>query len=131
MSTRTEKQQVRVFHGTQPASTTAQTQGMERLPAIDKNTAGAEKIFMGIVTSLPNTKGPIHHHGEAETAGYVISGRSRVYFGEGFKEYVEAGPGDFIYVPANMLHIEENPYDEPAVEILCRAPDNIVVNLPE
>ena len=131
MSTGTEKQQVRVLHSTQPSGTTAQTRGMERRAAIDKNTVGAEKIFMGIGTYLPNTKGPVHHHGEAETAAYVLSGRVGVYFGEGLEEYLEAGPGDFVYVPANTLHIEANPYDEPSVSVLCRAPANIVFNLPE
>ena len=75
--------------------------------------------------------GPPHHHGEAETAAYVLKGRIRVYFGEDFKEYVEAGPGDFIFVPAHMHHIEGNPYDEPAEAILSRGPDNIVINLGE
>jgi uncharacterized RmlC-like cupin family protein len=120
-----------VLHGTQAASTTAQTRGMERRPGIDKNTAGARKIWLGHVTCAPNTLGPPHHHGEAETAAYVLSGRIRVYFGEGFKEYVDGGPGDFIFVPAHCPHIEGNVTDEPAEAVLSRGPDNIVVNLAE
>ena len=45
------------------------------------------------------------------------------------KEFIEGGPGDFLYVPANFNHIEGNPYDEPAEAILSRGPDNIVINL--
>ena len=131
MSTGTELKDVLVFHGTQPASTTAQTRGIERLAAIDKSTSGAQNIFMGLATGIPNTKGPVHHHGEAETAAYILSGRVQVFFGENFEKCVEAGAGDFLFVPANTLHIEANPYDEPSVGILCRAPDNIVVNIPE
>ena len=80
----------------------------------------------------PQTRwGPPHHHGEAETAAYVLSGHIRVFFGEGFREFVEAGPGDFIFVPAHFPHIEGNVADEPAEAVLSRSPDNIVVNLGE
>ena len=41
-------------------------------------------------------------HGEAETASYVLSGRIKVWFGEDFKESIEAGPGDFTFVPAHF-----------------------------
>ena len=131
MSTSVTGNKVKVMSGTQPESTTAQTPGMIRKPGIDSNTVGASKIWLGHVTCVPNTMGPPHHHGEAETAAYVVKGRIRVYFGEDLKEFVEAGPGDFIYVPAHTPHIEGNPYDEPAEAILSRGPDNIVVNIEE
>lgn len=131
MSTSVTGNKVKVMSGTQPASTTAQTPGMERKPGIDSNTVGASKIWLGHVTCSPNTMGPPHHHGEAETAAYVVKGHIRVYFGEDLKEFVEAGPGDFIFVPAHTPHIEGNPYDEPAEAILSRGPDNIVVNIEE
>ena len=131
MSTSSDGQQVKVVHGTQSADTTAQTRGMVRTPGIDGSTAGASKIWLGHINAVPNTMGPPHHHGEAETAVYVLKGRVRVYFGQDFKEMVEAGPGDFLFVPANMPHIEGNPYDEPAEAIVSRSPDNIVVNLAE
>ena len=121
----------KVIHGTQPASETAQTPGMVRKPAIYKESTGASKIWFGTVTCEPNYKGPPHSHGEAETAAYVLSGNIRVYFGEDFKEYVDAGPGDYLFVPANTPHIEGNVTDEPAEAVLTRSPDNIVVNLGE
>ena len=131
MSTTISGKELRVVHGTSDPGTTTQTRGMIRQPGIDSNTAGAKKIWLGKVTCAPNTLGPPHHHGEAETAAYVIRGSIRVYFGEDFKEYVDAGPGDFIYVPANTPHIEGNVTGEPAEAILSRGPDNIVVNLGE
>ena len=91
----------KVISGTLPASQTAQTPGMIRKPAIHKESTGASKIWFGTVTCAPNYKGPPHHHGEAETAAYVVSGYVRVYYGEDFKDYVEAGPGDYLFVPAN------------------------------
>ena len=46
---------------------------------------------------------------------------------------IEAGPGDFVYVPAWVPHREENPSpDEDAVVVLARStPEEIVVNLPD
>ena len=129
MATKTELKVPKVVHGTRPASTTAQTPGLERRPAIDSATVGASKIWFGTVTSEPNHMGPPHQHGEAETAAYVISGHVRVYYGEEFKEWVEAGPGDYLFVPAHMWHIEENPYDVPSEQFLARGPDNIVINM--
>ena len=123
--------QVIVVRGAQSADTTPQTRGMERSPGIDQNSSGASKIWLGHVTAVPNAMSAPHHHGEAETAVYVLKGRVRVYFGEGLKEFVEAGPGDYLFVPANTPHIEGNPYDEPAEAIVSRSPDNIVVNLGE
>ena len=93
MATQTKRNVPQVVHGPQPTTATAQTPGMVRRPAIHKETVGASKIWFGTVTCTPNHKGPPHHHGEAETAAYVISGHIRVYYGEGFKEFVEAGPG--------------------------------------
>ena len=119
----------KVISGTLPASETAQTPGMIRKPAIHKGSTGASKIWFGTVTCAPNYKGPPHHHGEAETAAYVVSGYVRVYYGEDFKESVEAGPGDYLFVPANTWHIEENPYDIPCEQFLTRGPDNIVINM--
>jgi len=129
MTASTETPKVVALHGTKPMSTTPQTRGMERRPGIDSDTAGAKRIWMGHVTCLPNELGPPHHHGEAETAAYIVKGHIRVYFGEDYKEYIEGGPGDFLFVPANFNHIEGNPYDEPAEAILSRGPDNIVINL--
>ena len=129
MATKTELKVPMVVHGTRPPSDTAQTPGMERRPAIDAAAVGASKIWFGTVTSAPNHKGPPHQHGEAETAAYVISGHVRVHYGENFEESVEAGPGDYLFVPAHLWHIEENPYDEPSEQFLARGPDNIVINM--
>ncbi len=134
MSKSVNKQKVQVptvIHSTRPATETAQTPGMTRLPGVDENIVGASKIWMGFAISHPNEMGPPHTHGPAETAAYVLEGRQKVWFGEDFKESIEAGPGDFIFVPAHTPHIEGNPFDEPCKVVLSRGPDNIVINLPE
>ena len=134
MSNTVENQKVQVpvvKHGVEPASETAQTPGMTRVPGIDNNIAGVTKIWMGLAYLHPNQIGPPHDHGEAETAVYVLEGRQKIWFGEDFQQSLEAGPGDFLFVPAHTPHIEGNPFDEPCTVALARSPDNIVVNLPE
>jgi uncharacterized RmlC-like cupin family protein len=51
---------------------------------------------------------------------------------DGSEQHLDAGPGDFIYVPAWVPHREENPSgDEEAIVVLARStPEEIVVNLP-
>src|ERR1700693_5289324 len=104
---------------------------MTRRVAIDASMTGAKRIYMGPGVAHPHTRSAKHHHGEAETAAYCISGRQRVYFGEDFKEFIDIGPGDFVYVPPYIPHIEANEWSEPYTGILCRTPANIVINLEE
>jgi uncharacterized RmlC-like cupin family protein len=122
---------VRVVHPADLTDETAQSTGIARRAAIDNSSVGAERLWMGHAVCHANMMSEPHHHGEAETASHILSGRFQVYFGENFEEVVEFGPGDFCFIPAHMPHIEANPYDESAEVIFARAPDNIVVTLPE
>src|SRR5437763_14428967 len=108
-----------VVHGASGA--TGQTPGMERKAAIDASAAGAQRVFMGRASAPPLSHSGAHHHGESETAAYVVRGVVRVYFGEGYREFVEAREGDFLVVPANMARVEEKPSPDPPMEaILAR-----------
>ena len=65
MSTPITVQKPYVVHGPQDPGATAQTRGMVRSPGIVPGTAGASKIWLGLVTAAPHEQGPPHHHGEA------------------------------------------------------------------
>lgn len=108
---------------------TAQTPGMKRVVAFNKDTVGAQRMWMGHVTNVANTRAGNHHHGEAETGVYVLDGTFRVYFGENYEEYVECNAGDYLYVPAWTPHYEANETSIDSHTIVFRSPDNIVVNL--
>jgi uncharacterized RmlC-like cupin family protein len=62
-----------------------------------------------------------HHHGEYETTIYVLTGGLRMEFGPDGTTTVEAGPGDFVYVPKGVVHRESNPSGEPADIVVVRA----------
>jgi len=105
-----------------------QARGISGSAAVDAS-LGATRIFFGAGTTAPRSRSAAHHHGDTETVAYVVSGRMRVYFGERFEEWIEAGPGDIVYIPPFLPHVEENPGDEPFHGLVARAPGNVVVTL--
>ena len=112
---------------------TAQTSGMHRRAAISGRSVGSTKLWMGQTHVRPGTASGDHHHGEAETAIYVVSGHPVFVFLEGDDEArIETEPGDYVFVPPWVPHREENPSpDTEAVVVIARSTqDAIVVNLP-
>jgi uncharacterized RmlC-like cupin family protein len=111
---------------------TAQTPGMTRREAISGKTAGASKLWMGQTHVAAGASSGDHHHGESETAIYVVSGTPAFVFAEGDREVrIEARPGDYIFVPPYVPHREENPGADEAVVVIARSTQQaIVVNLP-
>src|SRR5712692_316111 len=122
---------VRVVHGNELDSNTAQTPGMNRAAAITRARAGAEKLWAGTVVIHPKAKTGAHHHGPVESVIYVVSGRARMRWGEQLEFVAEAGPGDFIYVPPYVPHQEINACpDQPLECVVVRSgQEPIVVNL--
>jgi uncharacterized RmlC-like cupin family protein len=105
---------------------------MTRLEAISGKSVGADKIWMGETHVAAGVKSADHHHGESETAIYVVSGTPSFVFAEGDREVrLDTQPGDYIFVPPFVPHREENPGDGEAVVVISRSTQEaIVVNLP-
>jgi uncharacterized RmlC-like cupin family protein len=111
---------------------TGQTQGATRLSGVSPQHTPATRIWFGQVHNEPGYRSLPHHHGEAETGGYVLEGRGRIYFGEHFQQYIDMAEGDWVFVPPYMPHVECNlDRERPLVWMTTRTPDNIVVNLPQ
>ena len=71
------------------------------------------------MTTAPGAKTRIHHHGECETSIWIWSGHARYTFGAtGLEETFEAGPGDFVYIPAGEVHVEENASQSEALVVV-------------
>jgi uncharacterized RmlC-like cupin family protein len=125
-----ERQELRVVRGADLTEVTAQTQGALRRSGVSKENTDATRIWLGKVLTPPGYASEAHHHGDAETAGYVLQGRAYILFGEGYRERVDLEEGDFIFVPPHTPHVEGNASDtEELVWMTARTPDNIVVNL--
>jgi uncharacterized RmlC-like cupin family protein len=111
---------------------TAQSGGAIRISGVSRQHTPATKIWFGKVSNEPGFRSLPHHHGEAETGGYVLHGRGRIYFGEGYAEWVDMEEGDFVFVPPFMPHVEVNlSTKDDLVWLTTRTPENIVVNLPD
>ncbi|MCP3803313.1 cupin domain-containing protein [Allokutzneria sp. A3M-2-11 16] len=111
---------------------TGQSGGAVRVSGVSPQHTPATRIWFGRVSNEPGYRSLPHHHGEAETGGYVLTGTARIYFGESYEQYLDMAEGDFVFVPPYMPHVEANmSTTEELVWLTCRTPDNIVVNLPE
>jgi uncharacterized RmlC-like cupin family protein len=110
---------------------TAQTPGMQREAGVAATTVGAEQLWVGYVTMAPGAKSGAHHHGPVESAIYIISGRARFRFGSKLEHTVEAGPGDFVFVPPEAVHQELNADPNAPIEMIVsrNGQENIVVNV--
>ena len=108
---------------------TGQSHGAVRVSGVSPQHTPATKLWFGKVSNEPGFRSPPHHHGEAETGGYVLTGVARVYFGENYAEYIDMAEGDFVFIPPFMLHVEANmSITDELVWMTTRTPDNIVVN---
>lgn len=109
---------------------TGQSSGAARIAGVSPQHTPATRIWFGKVSNEAGYRSVPHHHGAAETGGYVLAGRARIYFGARFDDYLDMAEGDWVFVPPQMPHIECNlDRSRPLTWMTCRTPDNIVVNL--
>ena len=83
----------------------------------------------------PGEVGQPHKHENHETAIYVLSGASGVWYGNDLDQHETASAGDFVYIPANVPHMPYNlSGSDDCVAIIARTDPNeqeSVVLLPE
>jgi len=103
---------------------------MERAVAVSREAVGSHNLYSAVVTTPPGGSTRVHHHGECETAIYVVSGRARFTWGPtGTEEAHVAETGDIAYVPAHEVHSEHNASDtEPLVVVVTRNCPGAVVH---
>lgn len=107
-----------------------QTAKALRLSGVAVENTEVENLWFGKVYTGPGEISDAHHHGEAETGGYVFKGRGFIRYGERYENLVTLEEGDFVYVPPFVPHIEGNlSRSEELIWLTTRTPDNIVVNL--
>ena len=122
--------EVRVVRAGDLDDRTAQTPGMLRRAAIDRQSAGSEKLWVGVVTVEPGASTGAHHHGDCDSVVCVTGGRITIRWGARLDKRDEAVAGDFIFIPSQLVHQEINESDsEPVSSIVIRSGDNVVVNV--
>ena len=96
----------------EPADTTS---GMLRKRAFE-----LDLLWAGQVETAPGAVSAWHHHDVNESSLYVVSGVLRLEC-EGVEGFVDAEAGDFVHVPAYVVHRESNPTGEPSLCLISRA----------
>ena len=105
---------------------------MRREAAVSDTLVGAQRIWLGYVELGPGLVSAVHHHGEAESGIYMISGQARFYSGERLEKVTPAQAGDFVWVPPHLVHVEQNVSPtEPVRMVVARSTQaNLTFNLP-
>jgi uncharacterized RmlC-like cupin family protein len=117
-----------------PADRYTGKQGFTYDAGIAAESVGSTGICMHLLTIPPGGRAKAHKHATHETAIYQIEGRSVMYWGDRLQNRMEAGPGDLIYIPADMPHLPFNPGPGPCTAVIARTDPNeqeSVVLLPE
>jgi uncharacterized RmlC-like cupin family protein len=100
-------------------------QGLVNFVGVSKQSAGAERLCLHLIEFPPGARARPHLHRDHETALYSLTGHVGMWFGDELEHYVEAHPGDFVYIPANVPH---QPFNlsgtEPASALGARSDPN-------
>ena len=110
-------------------------QGHLLAPGISAQSVGARNVHLQIARIPPDVLSKAHKHADHETAIYIVSGESGMWYGENLEHHLTVRAGDFLYIPADMPH---QPYNqsqsESCVAVIARTDPNepeSVVFLPE
>jgi uncharacterized RmlC-like cupin family protein len=94
-------------------------------PAISAETVASRGIHMQLVTIPPGGRAKAHKHASHETAIYVLTGVSGMWYGDQLEHHVLLHASDFLYIPADMPHLPYNPSEtEAAVAVISRTDPN-------
>lgn len=96
-------------------------QGSDYEPGVSAETVGSKSIWLGMISLPPGKRTRAHVHEFHETALYMLSGTEmELWTGDQLQYRDVVNPGDYIFIPANMLHVAVNRGREPAVFIGSR-----------
>ncbi|MCU0495306.1 MAG: cupin domain-containing protein [Chloroflexaceae bacterium] len=119
--TTTDKPTCRIVR---PGETYDGQQGLTYFAGIAAETVGSVGICMHMVRIPPGAWANAHLHAQHETAIYMLSGETEMWYGEGLEQHLVLRAGEFLYIPANMPHQPFNPTTSEAVAVLARTDPN-------
>ncbi len=110
-------------------------QGVTYGAGVSAESVGSRALCMHLVTVPPGGRAQAHLHENHESAIYVISGESEVWYGDKLEERLLVRAGEFMYIPEGVPHLPTNAsVSKPCVAVLARTDPNeqeSVVPLPE
>jgi uncharacterized RmlC-like cupin family protein len=81
--------------------------------------AGARALGVNLVMIPPGSRGMPHYHDGRETALYLISGETEVWYGAGLAKRSLVRAGDFIYIPPGTPHLAVNRGDVTSIAVVA------------
>jgi uncharacterized RmlC-like cupin family protein len=109
-------------------------QGLTYSTGISAESVGARGICMHVLRLPPGARANPHLHENHETAIYVMSGESCMWYGPQLEQHAVVRAGEYVYIPAGVPHQPYNDSDQECVVVLARTDPNeqeSVVLLPE
>jgi len=97
--------------------------------------AGARALGLNLVMMPPGSRGMPHYHEGHETALYLVSGATEVWYGGDLAKRSLVRAGDFIYIPPGTPHLAVNRGDVTSIAVVAKtdAEDDggtVVIELP-
>ena len=99
-------------------------QGFTYQAGISAESAGAQALCMHMLRLPPGARAKAHLHEQHETAIYVLSGITEMWYGPALESHMVVGAGDFLYIPAGVPHLPYNPGPAEAVALIARTDPN-------
>ncbi len=107
-----------------PDATYVGKQGLNYFVGISAEQVGATGLCMHLLHFPPGARANAHLHEQHETAIYVISGATDMWYGQELEQHLTVQAGEYLYIPVGMPHLPYNPYPTAAVAIIARTDPN-------
>ena len=96
-------------------------QGSDYRAGVSAETTGSQVIWLGLMALPPGGRTKAHVHEHHETALYMVSGDVlELWTGDELEHCEAVRPGDFVYIPANVLHVAVSRGAAPVVFVESR-----------
>lgn len=108
-----------------PAASEAGKNRLDYRRGISAQSAGARALCMHLLTIPPGARSSPHLHAHHETAVYVLSGDAGMDYGDGLRQHMTIGPGQFVYIPPSTPHVTYNlSATAPCIAVVARTDPN-------
>ena len=99
-------------------------QGLDYFAGVSAESAGAKAICMHLLEMPPGACAKPHYHEAHETVIYTLEGVSEMRHGPNLEQVMRVEKGDFVYIPAGVLHQPYNPGDTTVRAVIARTDPN-------
>ena len=104
-----------------PLTTSTSKQKLKQFVGISGANSGARGLSMNRVVIPPGGQAAAHRHVGSESAIFLLAGRVKTFYGPCLERSVINQTGDFLFIPAGLIHMPVNlSASEAAIAIVAR-----------